>query len=221
MNKQQHILDLIGQQGLLPLYYHNDPGLSVQTLKALYAGGIKTVEYTNRGANALSNFRELLSVRDNEMPDLMLGIGTVKNTTDAKAYLAAGADYIIAPGLIKEVAEVVHAASVLWIPGCMTPSEIMIAEQYGAKLVKLFPGNLLGSSFLSSIKDLFPSLLFMPTGGVEPDEANIKGWFDAGVCAVGMGSKLITKKTFEMMEFEELTSNTKSLLAIIQTIKST
>lgn len=220
MNKQQQILNLIRQQGLLPLYYHNDAGISSQILKALYAGGIKTVEYTNRGTNALSNFKELISVRDHEMPDLMLGIGTVKSTTDAKAYLAAGADYIIAPGLVKEVAEVVHAAGVLWIPGCMTPSEIIYAEQYGAKLVKLFPGNLLGPSFLTAIKDLFPSLLFMPTGGVEPDEASIRGWFDAGVCAVGMGSKLITKNTFEKMEFSALTSNTRSLLAIIQTIKS-
>ena len=220
MNKQQHILDLIRQQGVLPLYYHADAGLSLEVLKALYAGGIKTVEYTNRGSNALDNFKQLLSLRDREMPDLMLGIGTVKNVTDARAYLSAGADYIIAPGMIKEVAEVVHAASVLWIPGCMTPSEIMQAEQFGARLVKLFPGNLLGPSFLSSIKELFPDLLFMPTGGVEPEAGNIKAWFDAGVCAVGMGSKLITKKLFENRDFASLRSETESLLQIIQSIKS-
>ena len=220
MNKQQHILDLIRQQGVLPLYYHADAGLSMEVLQALYAGGIKTVEYTNRGSNALDNFKQLLSLRDREMPDLMLGIGTVKNVTDARAYLSAGADYIIAPGMIKEVAEVVHAASVLWIPGCMTPSEIMQAEQFGARLVKLFPGNLLGPSFLSSIKELFPGLLFMPTGGVEPEAGNIKAWFDAGVCAVGMGSKLITKKLFENRDFASLRSETESLLQIIQSIKS-
>ncbi|MBE7172724.1 MAG: bifunctional 4-hydroxy-2-oxoglutarate aldolase/2-dehydro-3-deoxy-phosphogluconate aldolase [Williamsia sp.] len=220
MNKQQHILDLIRQQGVLPLYYHADPVLSSEILKALYAGGIKTVEYTNRGEHALENFKQLLALRDREMPELMLGIGTVKNVTDARAYLAAGADYIIAPGMIKEVAEVVHAASVLWIPGCMTPSEIMQAEQFGAKLVKLFPGNLLGPQFMSAIKELFPNLLFMPTGGVEPEATNIRTWFDAGVCAVGMGSKLITKKLFENRDFTGLRSATESLLDIIKSIKS-
>ena len=220
MNKQQHILDLIRQQGVLPLYYHADAGLSAEVLKALYAAGIKTVEYTNRGGNALDNFKQLLSLRDAEMPGLMLGIGTVKNAGDARAYLAAGADYIIAPGMIREVAEIVCAADVLWVPGCMTPSEIMEAEQLGASLVKLFPGNLLGPSFLSSIKELFPGLLFMPTGGVEPEAASIKAWYDAGVCAVGMGSKLITKKLFENRDFASLRSATESLLAIIQSIKS-
>ncbi len=219
MSKQQSILDVIQQQGFLPLYYHQDADISIGVLKALYHAGIKTVEYTNRGANALSNFRELLAVRDNELHDLVLGIGTVKTTTDAKAYLAAGADYIIAPGISPEVAEVVHAANVLWVPGCMTPSEVMVAEKWGAKLVKLFPGNLLGPTFLSSIKELFPSMLFMPTGGVEPNESSIGAWFEAGVCAVGMGSKLITKKTFENKEFDELSSATRSLLALIQTIK--
>ena len=201
------------------MYYHADASLSLEVLRALYTAGIKTVEYTNRGSNALDNFKQLLEARDKEMPDLMLGIGTVKNTTDARAYLAAGADYIIAPGMIKEVAELVHAASVLWVPGCMTPSEIMQAEQYGAGLVKLFPGNLLGPGFLSAIRELFPGLLFMPTGGVEPERENIKAWFDAGVCAVGMGSKLITKKLFETRDFASLCTETKSLLAIIQSIK--
>jgi 2-dehydro-3-deoxyphosphogluconate aldolase / (4S)-4-hydroxy-2-oxoglutarate aldolase len=79
----------------------------------------------------------------------------------------------------------------------MTPSEIIRAETLGAKMIKLFPGNLLDPEFMSSIKSLFPDLLFMPTDGVSLNKENIGAWFRAGVCAVGMGSKLISKQLLE------------------------
>ncbi len=69
----------------------------------------------------------------------------------------------------------------------MTPSEIAVAEKNGARLVKLFPGNVLGPGYVNSIKPLFPQLKFMPTGGVEPTQASMDAWFDAGVVCVGMG----------------------------------
>jgi 2-dehydro-3-deoxyphosphogluconate aldolase/(4S)-4-hydroxy-2-oxoglutarate aldolase len=108
----------------------------------------------------------------------------------------------------------------LWVPGCMTPSEIIKAEQLGAKMVKLFPGNILGPGFLTAIKELFPDLLFMPTGGVEVEKSNIAGWFKAGVCAVGMGSKLITKAALEAKDYEGITKATKETIAIINDVKA-
>ncbi len=138
-------------------------------MKALYAGGIRVVEFTNRGAAAQENFEAMLKVRDKECKDLLLGIGTIKTKKDAKAFIKSGADFIIAPGMIEEVAETVHKEDMLWIPGCMTTTEIIKAEQAGASLIKLFPGNLLGPGFMSAIRDLFPDLLFMPTGGVEAE----------------------------------------------------
>jgi 2-dehydro-3-deoxyphosphogluconate aldolase/(4S)-4-hydroxy-2-oxoglutarate aldolase len=98
----------------------------------------------------------------------------------------------------------------------MTPTEIIKAENLGAKVVKLFPGNLLGPSFLSGIKELFPNLLFMPTGGVELTKENIGGWFKAGVCAVGMGSKLISKDVMEGKKYTELTAATKEAMEIVK-----
>lgn len=215
----QQIIDAITTQGMLPLYYHDDAIVTLEVAKALYAAGVRVIEYTNRGEAALNNFKHLLAHRDAQMPGMLLGIGTIKTVDHAKTFLEAGADFIICPGMIPAVAKIVHDAGKLWVPGCMTSTEIMMAEQTGAKFVKLFPGNLLGPGFVSAIKDLFPGTAFMPTGGVELDAANIKSWFDAGVKAVGMGSKLITKQVLEEKDYATITTQTKQVLNILQTIK--
>lgn len=203
MHKKEQVLQALLNQKLLPLYYHESASTSLAVLRALYKGGVRLVEYTNRGANALSNFSELRKAVDVDMPDMLLGIGTIKNKNQAKQYIDAGADFIVCPSTNTEVAQVTQDAGLLWIPGCMTPTEIAMAENAGAELVKIFPGNLLGPSYISAVKDLFPGLKFMPTGGVEVEESNLKSWFNAGVVAVGMGSKLITK---DMMEQRDETS---------------
>jgi 2-dehydro-3-deoxyphosphogluconate aldolase/(4S)-4-hydroxy-2-oxoglutarate aldolase len=150
---------------------------------------------------------------------MYLGIGTIKDAASAQAFIDAGADYIISPGLVEDAAKVAEQNNMLWIPGCMTPSEIIKAEQLGAKMIKLFPGNILGVAFLQSIKELFPNLLFMPTGGVDLDKDNIAGWFKAGVCAVGMGSKLISKPLMENKDYAGIKDLTLQAIQIIQTIK--
>jgi 2-dehydro-3-deoxyphosphogluconate aldolase/(4S)-4-hydroxy-2-oxoglutarate aldolase len=118
------------------------------------------------------------------------------------------------------VAKVADANNMLWVPGCMTATEIIAAETLGAKLVKLFPGNILGPSFMSGIRDLFPGLLFMPTGGVDITEESIGAWFKSGVCAVGMGSKLISKEVMETKQFDLLTTETAKVMAIINSCKT-
>jgi 2-dehydro-3-deoxyphosphogluconate aldolase / (4S)-4-hydroxy-2-oxoglutarate aldolase len=213
------IIKKIAEQGMLPLYFHADPSVSVEVLKALYAAGIRAVEYTNRGEAALENFKLLKETRDRELPEMLLGIGTIKRKKDAKAFMKAGADFIIAPGMIEEVAEAVHKEDMLWIPGCMTPTEIIKAEEAGAKLVKLFPGNLLGPAFVSAVKELFPDLYFMPTGGVEVNKENLTGWFKSGVVAVGMGSKLITKDILEKKEYGTLINKTKEAITLVQEVR--
>jgi 2-dehydro-3-deoxyphosphogluconate aldolase/(4S)-4-hydroxy-2-oxoglutarate aldolase len=220
MEKKEAILELIPQQGILPLYFYKDTTVSIEVLKALYAAGIRAVEYTNRGEAALQNFKEMRKVCDTELKGMWLGIGTIKNGEMAQTFIDAGTDYIICPGLVESVAAVADKNNMLWVPGCMTPSEIIKAETLGAKMIKLFPGNILGPGFLSAIKEIFPGLLFMPTGGVELDKDNIAGWFKAGVCAVGMGSKLITKQLLEAKDYAQITEATKQVLTIIQSIKS-
>ncbi len=220
MEKKDAILALIPQQGILPLYFYKDTKVSIEVLKALYSAGIRAVEYTNRGEAALQNFKEMRKVCDTELKGMYLGIGTIKNGEMAQTFIDAGTDYLICPGLVESVAAVADKNNMLWVPGCMTPSEIIKAETLGAKMIKLFPGNILGPGFLSAIKEIFPGLLFMPTGGVELDKDNIAGWFKAGVCAVGMGSKLITKQLLETENYAQISQDTEKVLAIIQSIKS-
>jgi 2-dehydro-3-deoxyphosphogluconate aldolase/(4S)-4-hydroxy-2-oxoglutarate aldolase len=209
----------IREQGMLPLYYFEDPQVSLEIIRTLYKAGVRVFEYTNRGEAALANFKFLKEALKTEMQDLFFGIGTIKNKTELAAFLAAGADFVVCPVIDKEVGAIVHEAGKLWIPGCMTPTEINEAHQMEAGIIKLFPANILGPAYLSSIKELFKGQLFVPTGGVEIEEENIQNWFSAGVCAVGMGSKLVSKQILENKDYEQLYQLTVKALAIIKKIK--
>jgi 2-dehydro-3-deoxyphosphogluconate aldolase/(4S)-4-hydroxy-2-oxoglutarate aldolase len=205
----QHILS----SKLIPLFYENDIVTVVEIVKALYAGGIRTIEFTHRGVNALENFNALVALK-NEMPDLFLGIGTIKNEEDAKNYIDAGADFLISPIFDTSVADIAYLHKVLWIPGCMTPTEIHHAQVAGCNIVKLFPGNVLGPGFIEAIKPLFSDVHFLVTGGVDATEQSIMSWLKAGAAGVGLGSKLITKTLLAHKQYEELTTISKQLLSI-------
>jgi len=220
MNLKEQLLKLIPEQGILPLYFYKDTEVTLEVLRALYRAGIRTVEYTNRGEAALNNFKAMRAVCDTELKDMYLGVGTIKNGEQAQAFIDAGAHYIISPGLVPAVAAVADKINMLWVPGCMTPSEIIAAENLGAKFIKLFPGNMLGPEFMSTIKELFPNLIFMPTGGVDTTKENISAWFKAGVVAVGMGSKLISKPLLEAKDYATIESLTKEVVATIASIRN-
>ena len=219
MSSAKNVTQAIVQQGMLPLYFNADETVSVEVLRAVYKAGVKAIEYTNRGEAALKNFTTLVQVRDAEMQGLLLGVGTIKNLQQAEDYVKAGADFLVSPGFVPEVAKYAVEKDMFYAPGCMTPTEIIAAENAGIGFIKLFPGNLLGPDFLSGIKDIFPKLLFMPTGGVDTTKENIEGWFKAGVCAVGMGSKLISKKLMEAKDYATIEKSTREVLDLISTIK--
>lgn len=220
MNNIQKVTEIIAQQGMLPLYFNEDENGSIQVLKALYRAGIKAVEYTSRGDTALSNFRKMIEIRDTEMPDLLLGIGTIKNLEQAQDYFNARADFFISPGFVPEVALFLKNKSVFYSPGCMTPTEIITAENTGINIIKLFPGNILGSNFLKGIKDIFPNQFFMVTGGVDASDDSLTKWFEAGVCAVGLGSNLISKQLMNDKEYATIESDTRAILNKIRSIKN-
>lgn len=200
MSKKQQVLDAIVAQGMLPLFFHNDKEESITIVKLLYNAGIRVFEFTNRGVEAQEVFAALLAARDADMPGLHLGIGTIKNETEAEQFLALGADFIVSPTINPAVGQLTHSKGLLWVPGCMTPSEIHLAQENQAALIKLFPANILGPGFMSAIKDLFKGQLFVPTGGVDLELENIRSWFKSGVCAVGMGSKLINPSSTDGLE---------------------
>jgi 2-dehydro-3-deoxyphosphogluconate aldolase/(4S)-4-hydroxy-2-oxoglutarate aldolase len=216
MSGKKQALDAIMAQGILPLFFYKDVEVSLQVIRALYKAGIRAFEYTNRGEEALDNFSIIKKAQLKEMPDLHFGIGTIKVTSEAEAFISAGADFIVAPVVNSEVANIAARHNMLWIPGCMTPTEILAAQEHGAELIKIFPANILGPAFVESIKDLFPGQLFLPTGGVDLSRENISAWFNAGVAAVGMGSKLISKSVLENQLYGQLYTDTVNVLAVIK-----
>ena len=218
MHKKETALKGLLQQKLLPLYYNDDAHVSIKILEALYAAGIRLVEYTNRGPNALSNFAAMKKEAERNLPDVQLGIGTIKNDEQAQSYMDAGADFIVCPTTNATVGHVTLKAGLLWIPGCMTPTDVAVAEAAGATLVKIFPGNVLGPGYITAIKDLFPGMMFMPTGGVDTTAENLKSWFGAGGVAVGMGSKLVSDTLVNEKNYDRITQDTKMVLNTISHI---
>lgn len=216
---QEEILDSIGKKGLVPVFNHTDPEVAKKVLDACYKGGIRVFEFTNRGENALEVFGALVLYAE-KYPDLILGIGTIFSANDARNFFDKGARFVVSPAMIPEVADFCKSKEVLWVPGCGTVTEIYQAIQLGAKIVKAFPGNVLGPSFVKSVKAVYPKLPIMPTGGVAPTEENLNAWFDAGVTCVGMGSKLISKDMLLQKDFDVLERKVKSTLESISQIKN-
>ena len=199
---------------VLPLFYHNDADTCFKVIRVLYEEGIRLVEYTNRGTNALANYRELL-YRTSELPGLEIGIGTIHTEHEAEQFLEAGATLLISPLIDGGIARAASDAGAFFIPGCMTPTEIQAACNIHAPLLKIFPANMLGPNYIKAIRDIFPTVQFMPTGGVTIEEENIQNWFEAGVSLVGLGSTLIDKAILKDQNWDLLRERTKRLLSII------
>lgn len=218
INKQDLIRAII-DQGVLPLFYHHSADISAEVIRVMYKAGVRVIEYTNRGNSALDNFSVLKKMQEAEMSDLRLGIGTIKSVQDAEKYISAGADFLVAPIVNADVADLAKQNDLLWIPGCMTPTEIFNAQSLEAQFVKLFPAGLLGPAFLSSVQELFPSMLFMATGGIDLDRQNIAYWFQAGIGAVGIGNKLISKKILDEENYSELFDNLHEVINLMRAVR--
>ncbi|WP_417444934.1 bifunctional 4-hydroxy-2-oxoglutarate aldolase/2-dehydro-3-deoxy-phosphogluconate aldolase [Joostella sp.] len=205
--------------GLVPLFYHEDAEIVSQVVKACYDGGARLFEFTARGAFAHEVFSELRKFCSEHCPEMILGVGSVTDAAAASLYMQMGAQFIVTPVFREDIAIVCNRRKVLWSPGCGTLTEISKAEELGCEIVKLFPGDIYGPSFVKAIKGPCPWTSIMPTGGVEPTEENITAWFHAGVTCVGMGSKLITKELIKNKDFKLLTANVQNAINIIKSIK--
>ena len=213
------VLQTAAEQGMMPLFYHQDIELGKQVLKACYEGGAKIVEFTNRGDFAHEVFGALNKYCAAELPKMMMGVGSVNDAGTAALYMQLGANFIVSASLKEDIAKVCNRRKVPYMPGCGTLTEIGQAEELGCDIVKLFPGSVYGPNFIKSIKGPQPWTTIMPTGGVAPTEENLSGWFDAGAVCVGMGSKLISKDILENRDFKQLTEKTANALAIINQVR--
>jgi 2-dehydro-3-deoxyphosphogluconate aldolase/(4S)-4-hydroxy-2-oxoglutarate aldolase len=203
------------ETGIIPVFYHKDPEICRNVIKACFKGGTRVFEFTNRGDFAHELFSDLNKWAGKEIPDMIMGAGSVVDAGTASLYIQLGANFIVSPILNPEMAKVCNRRKILWSPGCGTLSEINQAEELGAELVKIFPGlSVGGPDFVKAIKGPCPWTSIMPTGGVEPTVENLKEWFEAGVTCVGIGSNLITKEIVQKKDWETLAKRVAGAIKI-------
>ena len=207
------------ESGMVPLFYHHDIDVAKAVLKACYDGGARLMEFTNRGDFAIEIFNQLIKYAIAELPGMILGVGSVTDAAAASQYMLSGANFVVTPVFREDIAVVCNRRKVLWSPGCGSLTEIAQAEEMGCEVVKLFPGSTYGPGFVKAIKGPQPWTSIMPTGGVSTDEANLKGWFDAGVTCVGMGSQLISKDILANKDYATLAKNVQAALKLIRELR--
>lgn len=210
----------VSATGLVPLFTHNDLDICLGVLRACYEAGVRVFEFTNRTENSYINFKELLTIAETEMPEMILGIGTIYDAATAKKYIEVGTNFIVAPIMNPEVGAVCQEAGIPWMPGVMTVTEIYNARQSGADFIKLFPGEILGPGFVKAIKAPMPDVQVMVTGGVSPTSESLGSWFGAGATAVGIGSQLVPKEVLASKNFAEVTNIVGYALKLIKDLKA-
>jgi len=210
----------MAEQGMIPVLYHKDPEVGKKVIEACYKGGIRLFEFTNRGDYAHLVFEQLNKFAEAQFPDMILGAGSVIDAPTAVLYVQLGSNFIVSPILNEDMADVLNRRKILWSPGCGSASEISRAESLGAEIIKIFPASQVGGpKFISSMKGPMPWTHIMPTGGVEPTEANLTEWFKAGAICVGMGSQLIKSELIKAGNFKQIEEDVRDTIALVKKIR--
>jgi len=214
------LLQLMEDQGMVPLFYHPDIEVCKQVVKACYDGGARLLEFTNRGTFAHEVFTELSKYCQKELPGMALGVGSVTDAATASLYMQISASFIVTPAMREDIAVVCNRRRVPFMPGCGSLTEIGKAEELGCDIVKLFPGSVYGPNFIKSIKGPQPWTKVMPTGGVSPEKENLKSWFSAGAVCVGMGSKLLSTDLIKEKKYDAIRDKVSAALALVAEVKN-
>lgn len=214
------VLNTMIETGMVPVFYSPNFEVAREVAGACLAGGCRLLEFTNRGDHAWEVFNELEKYCSRELPEMILGVGSVVDPGTASLYINCGANFVVGPVLNPEVARACNRRKIPYSPGCGSASEISQAEELGCEIVKVFPGKEVGGpSFVKAVKGPCPWVSIMPTGGVEPTEASLKAWFDAGVSCVGMGSNLITKDLLKAGDYKGMAAQVRATLDLIRKLR--
>lgn len=210
------VLQTMKETGLVPVFYHNDPQVARQVLKACYEGGIRVFEFANRGDFAQEVFAELEKYAAAELPGMILGIGSVVDPATAAMYIQLGANFVVGPLFNPAIAPVCNRRLIPYCPGCGSVSEVGAAQEAGCDVCKLFPADVLGPAFVKDIKAPMPWTMLMVTGGVKPERENLATWFKAGVTCVGMGGNLFPKDAVAAGDWDTVRSLCRQSIDIIK-----
>lgn len=212
---KETVLKTMREHKFVPLFFNNDINVCIEVVETCYKGGARLLEFTNRGDFAHEVFAELEKYCAKNLPELILGVGSITDSGICSLYLNSGANFIVTPVFREDIARVCNRKKVPWSPGCGSLTEICTAEEMGCDIVKLFPGGTYGPGYIKAIKGPQPWTEVMPTGGVNITEENLRSWFDAGATCVGIGSKLISKDIVANKDFDLLLKNVKSVVKIV------
>src|SRR6201987_52059 len=207
----EDVVRKIGEIGIIPVVRASSVEEANRAVEAICAGGIPVVEITMTVPNAISVIRELAQRYGG---DVLIGAGTVTNAEQAESCVRAGAQFLVSPGLSISVLSVARVNNRLAIPGALTPTELMNAQEHGARLVKIFPcGNVGGAKYLRSLKAPFPNASLIPTGGV--NAANAAEFIAAGAFALGVGADLVDSAALREGNLAKITSAAQELVQAV------
>jgi 2-dehydro-3-deoxyphosphogluconate aldolase / (4S)-4-hydroxy-2-oxoglutarate aldolase len=212
----EEVVKKIGEIGIIPVVRAASVEEANRAIEAICAGGIPVVEITMTVPNAISVIREVVQKRGT---DVLIGAGTVTNAEQAESCVRAGAQFLVSPGLAMSVLSVARVHNRLAIPGALTPTELMNAQEHGATLVKIFPcGNVGGPKYLKSLKAPFPHAQLIPTGGV--NATNAADFISAGAYALGVGADLVDAAALRDGNLEKITTAAKELVQAVASARS-
>jgi len=215
MKTKQEILDEILECGIAAVVRAESADLALKAIEAALAGGVNVIEVTFTVPGALDIIARLARTLGG---DTILGAGTVLTPQNAGDAVDAGARFIVSPCTGLEVMEAAKLKGVPVFPGALTPTEVVTAWQAGADMVKIFPANVVGPSYLKDLHGPLPQVKFMPTGGVNLDTA--VEFLKCGASALGVGGDLINKKLMAEGNFAEITERARKFRAIVQDFRS-
>ena len=214
------VLSKMMEQGVIPVFYHQDAEVCKSVIQACADGGAKCIEFTNRGDFASQVFLEVNRHFAKADPSVIMGVGSIVDAPTAALYIAYAARFVVGPLLNPDVARMCNRRKIAYCPGCGTLSEMGQAEELGCEIVKMFPGSTVGGpEFVKSVLAPSPWTRIMPTGGVDCTEESLAKWFGAGVVCVGMGSNLITKAALEARDYKGIEKKVRDTVELIAKIR--
>ncbi|MFQ5628187.1 MAG: bifunctional 4-hydroxy-2-oxoglutarate aldolase/2-dehydro-3-deoxy-phosphogluconate aldolase [bacterium] len=211
------VLNAMIDSGLVPVFYTGNIEAAKKITAACAEGGVRLIEFTNRGEKALKIFEALSDFVESDYPSLILGAGSIMDAPTAALFIGNGSNFIVSPVLNAEIARLCNRRKIVYLPGCATASEISAAEELGVEIVKVFPGAQIGGpQFVKAVLAPMPWTRIMPTGGVDATRESILAWFEAGVACIGMGSGLIRKELLAAGDYQSISDDVKSVLEWIR-----